>query len=435
MSKNKEFKPFKIPSIFGLHRGLVGVVFIVMFFILLGILPSFMHMGRRVHFSANIYPLQLDIDGSDMYLIPGDVYLKPGRHNIVVKYAGDVLKKDTVKVRPSLFYSWLIEGRKKIYIEINKNDINKEKVIYSFLEDASHYSTITEETASSPIRAIYSDLKTLIGDDGIKEYRSVIEEATRLIASSSLSEDAKKIGFQTNVPIFENGEIVDKKLYDFKFEDKLLSNKKVEYDNIIGIKPFDDSSIVFQANETTEYDWQLFLNENPYWNVSNIDELIDKNLVDEYYMKGFTGSASKVMVNVSPLAVNAYTEWLSKKIGIEVRLPSIDEYVVLSYYANEFDNSYTVSLKNDSKICSILGGVWEMTSTVFEPQYYASDNYTRGSFNEFKQRGIPLSIELFGGSSYNINRKDKDLRSLRGVMLPSVTGDAIGFRVCWEIDK
>ena len=80
----------------------------------------------------------------------------------------------------------------------------------------------------------------------------------------------------------------------------------------------------------TEYEYALFLDDNPEWNIENRDKLIEKGLVDEFYLEGVFTSTSfisnKPVRNISWYAAKAYTEWASEITGEEFYLPSEAEW-------------------------------------------------------------------------------------------------------------
>lgn len=430
MSKNKkekELKVFKIPSLFGLHPGLVGIIAIVLIFVLLGVIPSFFKMGRRVHFSANYYPYRITIDDERSYMIPGDVYLHPGRHSVRVTYNGVTLKEDTFRVSPSLFYSWLIEGKKNVYIEINKNNIESisDLIINDFLFDASRYAAVFEESAAHPIRPIYTDLKTMLGLDCLKKYQSAIEQAERLIASSSLLDDAKSADMPESARLqrleFNNYQIRDTKaLIQSRSQNYIYHGKTTTNGISMRDVTINGKNLLVSENPISQKEWNEFIKENPYWNVTNKNVLIDNEKADYYYMSAFDPNSSESVVNVSKEAVDAYLDWISAKTGRNARLLTSDEY-------------RTLKRSSDILNAPTRETFFEITSTVFEPQYYANlnnSNYQRSTFDELKKRGIPMSVELFPISHYNY--KSADLVTLRGVLLPSKLGETIGFRLVLE---
>lgn len=420
--KDKPFKEFRLPQFGSLHRGWSSLIILVVAILFIAVVPSIFHMGRRVHFSSTYYPFYVTLDDKDTIFMPGDIYLKQGRHKVDVKFKGNTLLSTTFKVKPYLFFSYLVEGNQNVFLDISESaiDDNKDDIIRMFLESASEYSVMFSHSDQFRIRNIYSDLKTMLGDERISECDSVINEASRLISSDTLSNDAQKIGIDVIVPIFEGGEIRDKNTKS----DLTLSVVGNEERNGINFARL-SNGMAIATNETSMEEWERFISENPKWSKENKTALIRENLVDDDYMDGFVSSKERAMVNVSPSAVSAYCKWFSEKTGCKATLGDKSLLKSLSEKYNEFDKDFYITGRQN--ISSLLGGVWEMTSTVFEPQYYADG--VRTNFAEIEQYGVSLPIELFGGSALNKEHSKEDLRELTGVVMPQSCAETVGFRV------
>ena len=113
-------------------------------------------------------------------------------------------------------------------------------------------------------------------------------------------------------------------------------------------------SFALGATEISQYQWALFLEDNPYWEKSNKDELMSKGLVDDSYMQGMTISSvfvtSRPVFNVSYYAAEAFCSWLSEKTGKEVFLPTEAMWSLAVLQQNELD--YTTSLSPSPDISS-----------------------------------------------------------------------------------
>lgn len=420
--KDKPFKEFRFPQFGTLHRGWSSLIILVVAILFIAIVPSIFHMGRRVHFSATYYPFYVTLDGKDTILMPGDIYLKKGKHRVDVKFKGNTLLSTTFKVKPYLFFSYLVEGKQNVFLDISESaiDDNKDDIIKIFLEGASEYSVMFSPSDQFKIRNIYSDLKTMFGDGRISEYESVVNKASRLIANDTLEKDAQQLGRDVIAPSFEGGEIRDK---NTKSDPTLSVVGNEEINGVIFARL--SNGMLVAANETSQGEWERFISENPKWSKENKAALIRENLVDDDYMDGFVSSKERAMVNVSPYAVSAYCKWFSEKTGCKATLPDKSLLKSLSEKYNEFDKDFYITGRQN--ISSLLGGVWEMTSTVFEPQYY--NDGVRTNFAEVEQYGVSLPIELFGGSALNKEYSKEELRELTGVIMPGSCAETVGFRV------
>ena len=420
--KDKPFKQFRFPQFGSLHRGWSSLIILFVFILVLSIVPSLFHMGRRVYFSANYYPFTLCIDDKDTILIPGDIYLKQGKHKVDVYFGSDILATSVINVHPYLFFSPLIEGKQKVYIEIpeQKIDENENKIIRFFLRGAAEEAVYFSSSSQFRIRSVYSDLQSMLGTERLLKNSNVLKEASRLIASAPVLSDAMKVGIDAQLPVFENDEIRDKNVPIDPYLDI------AEFEEINGTEfAVLSNGVRISINETTEAEWQAFIGDNPMWQKENKDALIKAGLVDDCYMDGFSASGEKAVVNISPNAVMAYSKWFSNKTGYRASLPDKALLASLSIKNNAFDKDIYVSGSN--AVSSLLGGVWEMTGDVFEPQYYVDGNRTE--FIEFEKYGVSLPIELFGGSYLNSSLSKDELRGLSGVATMQTCAETIGFRI------
>lgn len=420
--QDKPFKQFKFPQFGSLHRGWSSLIILALFVVVLSVVPSLFHMGRRVYFSANYFPFTLRIDEKDTILIPGDIYLKQGKHKIQVLFGDKILETSEINVHPYLFFSYIAEGKQKVNVELSEHAIeeNAESIIRFFLEGASENAVYFSPSVQFRTRPIYSDLKSMLGNERLKKYSKVLNEASRLIASQSLLNDAMSVGIKAELPLFENGKIKDNNIS----ADPTLTISGFESVNDVEFARL-SNGVLIAKNETSESEWQSFINENPMWSRDNKTALVLSDLVDDCYMDGITSSKEKAVVNVSPEAVKAYCKWFSDKTGYKVSLPDKSLLYSLSIGNNDFDRDIYITKKNG--IGSVLGGVWEMTSTVFEAGYYADGNRT--VFGEFEKYGVSLPTELFGGSFLNSSLSYDELRHLCGVVMPETCAETIGFRV------
>ncbi len=82
-------------------------------------------------------------------------------------------------------------------------------------------------------------------------------------------------------------------------------------------------------------EWQRFIDENPFWDRSNIDELLANTLVNEDYLEGFQGVSvpGKARHSISWHAAKAFCTWMEARLppnlaDYEVRLPRESEWEI-----------------------------------------------------------------------------------------------------------
>ena len=192
-------------------------------------------------------------------------------------------------------------------------------------------------------------------------------------------------------------------------------------------------SFALSTYEVSQYQWALFLQENPMWEKANLASLVEQGLVDEAYLAGLSPSTifvtNKPIHTISYFAAQAFCEWLSSKTGKTVFLPSESMWTIAAYsHSNlKFDASLSPIPSPLKEPVSLLGGVWELTQTPYIPLARITDYQKALALHE--SFGLTTQPIVKGGSYLN------DARTISsntvGVVDPDVCGDLIGFRVAW----
>ena len=194
----------------------------------------------------------------------------------------------------------------------------------------------------------------------------------------------------------------------------------------VTVQPFEMS-----RGYVTEYDWALFIEANPYWAKSNIAALIEDGMADEYYLAGLNPStavhSSSPIRNISWYAADAYCRWLSSETGTDYFLPSEAQWYLASLSASGRPYSRSLISVGSDGSCpdSLMGGLWEFTSTAYVPLSRAEGLVIDAS-------SIPESDIIVKGGSY-INDPAAVTNETVGVMQRSVTSDYAGFRLVRSI--
>jgi len=236
----------------------------------------------------------------------------------------------------------------------------------------------------------------------------------------------------------------------------IMGNTSNINDNIInGLKeiphPVTVKSFYVSQTEITNKSYMNFLGENPDWLPSEIENLLNKEIVTDRYLKDWSGNtvpAEKMsfpVTNVSYYAAQAYCNWLTEKItnrhpNLKARLPyehewewiakMHEEYIPAeSYFKDENKRMpYAAGITQPDRygVMDIFGSVWEWCCDWYYPVKYLlyDDDDKNVSIN-----GSAGSEKIVRGGSWVNTKYDKIKSYTRGSQPPIWCTDYLGFRV------
>ena len=162
--------------------------------------------------------------------------------------------------------------------------------------------------------------------------------------------------------------------------------------------------------------WQRFLNDNPEWDRSHIDELTAAGLVDSDYLSHLANQGTgEPVVGISWHAARAFAEWLDERAGPELRitLPTEAQWAraaALDSVGEDLGNrvfglaSGVRSLEENPDartgrlgLIDMIGNSWEWTST----PWYEADSFLRLHNDLLRGVGRPGYYTVRGGSWAN----------------------------------
>ena len=436
-----------------------------------GFLPGIIHGGRQVTFKSSVKPSSVYVDAAYAGTTPFTAFLSPGEHSVRFSYKDIAQESFTIEVDHPLFLTWLIPRKMEIsstsYLDAEAADsylksMMEEIVSYSKVidyGDSYHYPPLFEmaaytlssiENADPSLLSYFTDGALFITSETmLQDYRNAVEildQASFDVASLTEAGELLSLLFDENQtgksPALRNDLIdtalsVEKMEHPFNIEGYRFPAQKfymgkdsdLHYPGVqqMGVET-EVSSFVLSSNEISEYQWALFIEAHPMWAKSNSEQLTELKLADESYLDGIypntaIQSASPVR-NISYYAASAFAEWVSEQSGKEVFIPTAAHLELASLMSDGFYQStlFNSSDKTDGP-SSLLGGVWEFTSTEFVP------------LSRYLGRTVETDITVddivVKGGSY-LNDPDLIDSSTVGVLNKSQCSDTAGFRIAWK---
>lgn len=453
----------------GLYLTLLYILIILILIFLLGFLPSLISSGKRVTFTSEVEPASLYVDETYIGTTPVTTFLKAGNYSVEARF--DSIESEVIDLhvgRP-LFFTWLVPRKQNVVI---KSFIRDKSTFRTYLQsiydqfirwsevapDERYHRPPWYQYAVSTTNQLPFDGSELLYDFFVAtlphiQNVSLIKEAKEALKSAQFSNkqhlyienlldhieslfekeaNSKTPFVETNRSVAYRATTLAKLNIDgFRYEGgpfrvgRESNNSFIETlttEKEVTLAPFSMASYY-----VTEYQWALFIQDNPYWDKSNIANLIDDKMVDSHYLDGIYPTVAIVsnrpIRNISYRSALAYTNWLSEQSGVEVTLPSEAQWemAAASVFTKPYSSS-TLPLIDAEGPTALLGGYWEFTSTSFIPlgRYLDSEGWASDENR----------VVLKGGSY--LNDPAKIDRTTVGIHSQVECSETTSFRVVWS---
>ncbi|NLE16198.1 MAG: formylglycine-generating enzyme family protein [Spirochaetales bacterium] len=473
-----EVEEVKLPVLFSMRPGMYLLIlytlFIVAAIFCIAFLPGILKGGRYVTFTAPLSESGIVLDGTYLGSADNQYFITSGSHEITYMKGGVAYASSTMEVDHPVFLTWLFhrtktaetpamgmsEEQKREVIRYNLEQVQAasailsydavtrfEKVYTNLLTDLTAMDVPDETlTEALELSLLYCTNETMLADalDALQRFQvsqsSFLKELITL-ANNIVENNAGKAGLpgesislQKEVRKLKAGDL---ELTGYRYpQARFVMGRTVDLAypavNEAGVA-VTTPTFVLSSEEVSQYQWALFLQENPMWEKSNLAALQAQGLVDEAYLAGLSPSTvfvtNRPIHNISYYAAQAFCDWLSKKTGKSVFIPSESMWTVaaLSHSNLAFAASLSPIPTQLEEPVSLLGGVWELTSTTHIPLARITDYQKAHALHQ--RFGLPVQPIVKGGSYLN------DAKSISsntvGVVDPDACGDFIGFRVAW----
>lgn len=470
----------KLPELLHMRPGIYILILLVLALLLalflIAFYPGIRNGGRYVTFTGSLSESGVLLDGTYLGSAEYQHFVKSGSYEVSLTKGGEVYAKFPLEIDHPVFLTWLFhrtlvtpevplslsEEQRTAINRFNLEQIVQASAILSY-DDRNRYPPLFSNLVND-MMALELDAQTRLETVKLAvlyiSNETMLEEAKRAIIDSKTPIDGDvttlldtanllfaddlqhtSIGSKSSSLPF-NAEKTTLKAGDLEIEGyRYPATTFVMGKDVLPIYPestmlgveVSTKAFSLATLETTQYQWALFLEENPKWEASNRQALRDELLVDEYYMQGLSVSpvfvTSRPIFQISYHAALAFCDWLSVKSGKNVFLPTEDMYTLaaLSHPNLKYSPSLSPSPSVDEGPVALLGGVWEMTSSPYIPlsRVYSLER-SRSLHQHF---GLSMQPIVKGGSYLN-ESATVSLHTV-GVVESDACADQIGFRIAW----
>ena len=401
-----EVEPVRLRPILGIRPGIIILasmfLLAVLILFLLLVLPGIVQKGGYVSFDLNTADTAIYLeDGTYVGSTEGSVYYLPhGEQTFRFSIDGVDAGSVTAEIPHRIFLTLFSHKVTTISYDVENSDDIERAVRERFLSSVAAWSMITdydERYHFPPLFSSFAHNAIALGFDDISEeilygalhvtsdaMREDLEAALSQLSASSVTYSSPELEALVRgdaIPAPEKAE-----------ETIRTTGRKGSfflYDGMTLTMGEGDASTFPEANEravsvtvgpfaiagrpVSEYEYALFVEENPYWSAANKETLIADGMVDEGYLDGIglsTSVRSSIPIrSISYNAAEAYASWLSEKTGENIVIPTEAEWTVaaLSCSGKRYTTSLMAADNDDTSPSFMMGQLWEMTSTPYIP--------------------------------------------------------------------
>lgn len=439
--KNKklpEVKPVKIKPLLGMKPGawlfVCYLIVTIMLVFAIGFLPGIIDGYMRITFDNSLVSrTAVYIDDNYYGSTPFTINVGSGKHNVKYKMGSNVIDEFNINVAHPLFFTWLFPRTSEILRDAPVTAEALDEVTREFFSNVTTYSAIHSYDNVYKYPPLFVEYANTV--KGNENSNKMMLYAIQFITTKEMLEDAKK-GF----------EILGIK-YDFSKIEKAIENNTFRssstsvYGTVNGISELNTSSFTVQgfdygmfniaALPVNETMYAFFIKAHPEWSKENRQALIEKGLVDEYYLEDVnlstTVASRKPVRNISFYAAKAFCEWISEETGKDVYLPSELQWTAAASASDPTFTKSITAISSKKGPAGMYGGVWEFTSTYYVP----NDNIIESDIQNFLESNNYPCEPVVKGGCY-ASDMDKITAYTIGIVSPFLCSDYYGFRIAWN---
>jgi len=443
---NVELESVKLKEMFGLtppvYLSILYLLILLILLFLIAFLPGILKSGKRVTFTSNVEPVAVYLN--DNYIGSNGVtsYVAAGKHKATFKFFDEIIDEVEFEVKRSIFLTLLFPRKQNVVSTDGISDITTfRNYINRMLKLAIQWSKVESDETYHTMDVFNMVAKTALNLKSIDSQNETFlfyKDALLFVESNQFLNEMR-----VSLDLLKEGN------YFTEEQNRTLNNLMTKVETSFTTKNKNYPNLSFQANNLnnliegyyytnydfsiatsyiSEYMWALFIDKNPKWAKTNIDNLIKEGLVDDSYLGGVYPTTAIVsnrpIKNISYYAAVAFTDYLSKETNKNVFLPTNEMWeIVASSVADKPYVKQATFNPTGSYPYSLLGGYWEFTSSSYIPnqellEYELSSN-------------IALDDVIVKGGSYLNDPNNIKIETI-GVLSKSECSESASFRIAWK---
>ncbi len=474
-----QVKEVQLPQFLGMRPGIyiatLLIVAILVLIFVVAFLPGIIKGGRYVTFSSPLQQTGVFLDGRYIGGSGYQFFVPSGEHEVTFTKGGITIHTTNLKVGHPVFLTWLFHRTDKLDADITNLTPKEKAAITTFnLQEVIAFSAIIDFDDVHPYSPVFRNLVSDNSAMGLDEKTQTDSFALALnfITSETMLNDAlqAKEALPSTSALIDTTLMVAQQIFTETTTDEVgLPGQE----HIVSGKPtllnagdFQQAGITYPASSfvmgttvprvfgqtskagitsstpaftiattpVSQYQWALFVEENPQWDKSQIGQLQQKGLTDEFYLSGILPSVvfatGKPVHNISYRAAEAFCAWLSEKTGKEVFIPTQEMWTLAALQAKDktYARSLTITDGDLSTPLAMLGGVWEFTQSPYIPLQRVTDYQMVARL--YSTFALSSDVIVKGGSYLNAPSSIDE--HTVGAVDTTACGDLIGFRIAWK---
>ncbi len=382
-------------------------LFLLFVFFVLCLLPGLVSDTAYISVETPLSSVGVYEDGRYLSSASGTVIkTHSGKHSYSFTYEGITIGETEENIPRRYFFTIFSHKVYTIKPALTYTDEAKEKAENEFAYNGARYSHITDYTGDVKYLPLFKEFAECAAEMDIENIEDIWLYGMLHISSKTMYDDYKdalsildknKINYESNesktlksylTRLYEDNKVDTIALKDesspitltkdgafYRYEGGTITLGKTgetsypESESLPQTLSYD--SFYISQNLITENEYAIFVENNPKWSKSNIENLINEGLVDSSYLAdiNLSSRSSRPIRYISYYAALAYAEWKGSVDSTVYSLPTLTEWTVAAESAEnkKYVDGLIYRETDDSTPTALMGQLWDMTESVYMP--------------------------------------------------------------------